>query len=173
MCVADDGALNLLFRSNAKAGELSIGWTVVAFTLLGCSLSVAAKKPGTLSKKELKNLAASKNPADQQQLAEYYKDKARGLTTKSEKFAKQAEILATQPATIESKQGISCNCPSHFRYFSKLYAQEAAEAKAEAERRERLAQDIQSKRRRQKINEQANLSCRIGSASGPIAQRRA
>ena len=123
-----------------------VGWTIVAFTVLGCSLSVAAKKPGTLSKKELKNLAASKNPADQQQLAEYYKDKARGLTTKSEEFAKQAEILATQPATIESKQGISCNCPSHFRYFSKLYAQEAAEAQAEAERHERLAQEYSAKK---------------------------
>jgi hypothetical protein len=104
-------------------------------------LSVAAETSGTLSKKELKNLAASRNPADQQKLAEYYKDKSHGLTTKSEEFAKQAEILAKQPATIESKQGISCNCPSHFRYFSKLYAQEAAEAQAEAERHERLAQE--------------------------------
>jgi hypothetical protein len=64
-----------------------------------------------------------------------------------EEFAKQAEILATQPATIESKQGISCNCPSHFRYFSKLYAQEAAEAEAEAERRERLAQEYSVKKK--------------------------
>ena len=123
-----------------------VGWTVVAFTLLGCSLSVAAEKSGTLSRKELKNLAASKNPADQQQLAEYYKDKAHRLTIKSEEFAKQAEILAKEPATIESKQGISCNCPSHFRYFSKLYAQEAAEAQAEAERRERLAQEYSVKK---------------------------
>jgi hypothetical protein len=66
-------------------------------------------------------------------------------STKSEEFAKQAEILAKQPATIESKQGISCNCPSHFCYFSKLYAQEAAEAQAEAERRERLAQATENK----------------------------
>jgi hypothetical protein len=85
-----------------------VGWTVVAFALLGCSLSVAAEKSETLSKKEVKNLAASSNPADQQTLADYYKDKAHGLTTKSEEFAKQAEILAKQPATIESKQGISC-----------------------------------------------------------------
>jgi len=79
-----------------------VGWTVVAFALLGCSLSVAAEKAGTLSKKELKNLAASSNPADQQTLAEYYKDKAHRLTTKSEEFARQAEILARQPATMES-----------------------------------------------------------------------
>jgi len=45
-----------------------VGWTVVAFTLLGCSLSLAAEQSGTLSKKELKNLAASRNPADQQDL---------------------------------------------------------------------------------------------------------
>jgi len=122
-----------------------VGWTVVAFALLGCSLSVAAEKAGTLSKKELKNLAASSNPADQQTLAEYYKDKAHRLTTKSEEFARQEEILAKQPATMESKQGISCNCPSHFHYFSKLYAQEAAEAQAEAERHERLAHEHSAK----------------------------
>ena len=123
-----------------------VGWTVAAFTLLGCSLSVAADKSGTLSKKELYNLAASRNPADQQTLAKYYKDKAHRLTTQSEEFAKQAEILAKQPATIESKQGISCNCPSHFRYLSKLYTQEAAEAQAEAERHERLAQEYSAKK---------------------------
>ena len=122
------------------------GWTVIAFILLGSSLSVAAERSGTLSKKELKNLAASRNPADQQKLAEYYKERAHRLTTKSEEFAKQAEILAKQPATIESKQGVSCNCPSHFRYFSKLYAQEAAEAQAEAERHERFAQEYSAKK---------------------------
>ena len=128
-----------------KTASLSVkrvvGWTIVAFTVLGCSLSVAAERSGTLSKKELNNLAASKNPGDQQTIAEYYKDKAHRLTTKSEEFANQAEILAKEPATIESKQGISCNCPSHFRYFSKLYAQEAAEAQAEAEHHGRLAQE--------------------------------
>jgi len=105
-------------------------------------LSVAAERSGMLSKKELKNLAASRHPADQQTLAEYYKERAHRLTTKSEEFAKQAEILAKQPATIESKQGVSCNCPSHFRYFSKLYAQEAAEAQAEAERHETIRTGI-------------------------------
>jgi hypothetical protein len=123
-----------------------VGWTVVAFMLLVCSLSVAAEKSRTLSKKKLNNLAASRNSADQQTLAEYYKDKSHRLTTKSEEFAKQAEILAKQPATIESKQGISCNCASHFRYFSKRYAQEAAEAQAEAEHHERLAQEYSDKK---------------------------
>jgi len=93
---------------------------------------------------DVRNLEVSRTPADQQTLADYYKDKAHRLTTKSEEFAKQAETLAKQPATIKSKQGISCNCPSHFRYFSKLYAQEAAEAQAEAERHERLAQEYSS-----------------------------
>jgi hypothetical protein len=129
--------------------------TVVSFTLLACSLSVAAEKAETLSKKDLKNLAASGNPADQQKLAEYYKDRAHRLTTKSEEFAKQAEILAKQPATIESKQGTSCNCPSHFRYFSKLYVKEAAEAQAEAERHERLAQEYSAKKAAQE-NTQGN-----------------
>ena len=123
-----------------------VGRMVVAFTLLACSLSTAAEKSGALSKKELKNLAASQSPADQQRLAGYYKDKGRRLTIKSEEFAKQAEILSKQPATIESKQGISCNCTSHFRYFSKLYAEEAAEAQAEAERHERLAQEYSAKK---------------------------
>jgi hypothetical protein len=123
-----------------------VGGTVVAFTLLGCGLSVAAEKSGTLSQKELKNLAGSRNPADQQKLAEYCKDQAHRLTTKSEEFAKQAEILARQPATMESKQGISCNCPGHFRHFSRLYAQEAAEAQAEAERHERLAREYSAEK---------------------------
>jgi hypothetical protein len=138
-----------------------------------------------LSKKELKNLAASRHPADQQTLAEYYKERAHRLTTKSEEFAKQAEILAKQPATIESKQGVSCNCPSHFRYFSKLYAQEAAEAQAEAERHERFAQEYSAKKAAQetKLDSCQNSASRfsrrgiwyveIRSASGPIAQCRA
>ena len=82
----------------------------------------------------------------QQALAKYYKDKAHSLTTKSEEFARQAEILAKQPATIESKQGISCNCPSHFRYFAKIYAQEAADAQAEGERHERLAREYSAQK---------------------------
>jgi hypothetical protein len=123
-----------------------VRWTILAFTLLGCNLSFAAEKSGTLNKKELKNLAASRNPVDQQTLAKYYQDRAHNLTTRSEEFARQAEILAKQPATIESKQGISCNCPSHFRYFSKRYAQEAGEAQAEAERHERLVQEYSVKK---------------------------
>ena len=50
-------------------------------------------------------------------------------------------MLAKQPATIESKQGISCNCTSHYRYFSKVYAKEAQESEALAAQHEKLAQE--------------------------------
>jgi hypothetical protein len=90
--------------------------------LLACTVAVpaVAQTPSNLSKKELKALlATAKTPADQEQLAAYYRDKARHLRTKAQEFSAQADYLATQPATIESKQGISCNCTSHYRYFSK------------------------------------------------------
>jgi hypothetical protein len=54
--------------------------------------------------------------------------RAQRLTEKAQKFSAQADQLATQPATIESKQGISCNCASHYRYFSKLHAREAKDS---------------------------------------------
>jgi hypothetical protein len=61
---------HIKMKTSSLNFKRAAGWTVVAFTLLGCSLSVAAEESGTLSRKELKNLAASKDPADQQQLAE-------------------------------------------------------------------------------------------------------
>jgi septal ring factor EnvC (AmiA/AmiB activator) len=90
-----------------------------------------------LSKAELKTLATT--PEGHQRLAAYYRGKAQHLREKAQNFSKQADYLATQPATIESKQGISCNCTSHYRYFSKIYAHEAEDADALAARHERLA----------------------------------
>jgi hypothetical protein len=116
--------------------------TVVAITLLTCaSAAAAAENSPALSKKEVKTLlATAKTPADQQRLAAYYHDQAQRLTAKAQDFSAQADILAKQPSTIESKQGISCNCTSHYRYFSKLYAQEAKDSETLAAQHEQLAQ---------------------------------
>ena len=111
--------------------------------LVGTSAVQAAEASSSLSKKELKALSAT--PAGHQRLAAYYREKAQHLRGKAQEFSAQADYLATQPATIESKQGISCNCTSHYRYFSKLYAREASEAETLAAHQEQLAQDYQSK----------------------------
>jgi|SRR5580765_7090780 len=111
--------------------------------LVGTSAVQAAEASSSLSKKELKALSAT--PAGHQRLAAYYREKAQHLWGKAQEFSAQADYLATQPATIESKQGISCNCTSHYRYFSKLYAREAKDAETMAAHQEQLAQDYQSK----------------------------
>ena len=90
-----------------------------------------------LSKAELKTLATT--PGGHERLAAYYRDKAQQLKDKGQKFSAQADYLATQPALMASKQGISCNCTSHYRYFSKLYAQEAKDADVLAAHHEQLA----------------------------------
>ena len=85
---------------------------VLSLALLSCALvtGAAAETSANLSKKELKTLlATAKTPADQQRLAAYYRDKAQRLKAKAQEFSAQADYLATQPATVESKQGISCN----------------------------------------------------------------
>lgn len=107
---------------------------------------VHAQSSPTLSKKEVKLLLASaRTPADHQKIAAYYRDKAQRLTARSQEFAQQADFLATQPATIESKQGISCNCTSRYRYWSKIYAQEAKEAETLAAQQEQLAPNSREK----------------------------
>jgi outer membrane murein-binding lipoprotein Lpp len=111
-------------------------------TSTGGSRAVA-ETPTSLSKKELKTLSAT--PADQERLAAYYRNKAEHLRAKAQEFSAQADYLATQPATIESKQGISCNCTSHYRYFAKRYAQEAKDAETLAAQHDQLAQDYRSK----------------------------
>ena len=119
--------------------------TALSLALLACIWVVraVAETPTSLSKKELKTLSAT--PANHERLAVYYREKAEYLRAKAQEFAAQAAYLATQPATIESKQGISCNCTSHYRYFSKLYAQEAKDAETLAAQHDKLAQDYRSK----------------------------
>jgi len=111
--------------------------------LLTCTVIVqaAAENPANLSKKELKTLSAT--PANHERLAAYYREKAEHLRAKAQEFAAQADYLASQPATIESKQGISCNCTSHYRYFSKLYLQEAKDAETLAAQHEQLSKTTQ------------------------------
>ncbi|MGB8012824.1 MAG: hypothetical protein WCF68_14520 [Terriglobales bacterium] len=129
----------------------NFGWlatlTTISLALLACTVTVqaVAQTPTSLSKKELKTLSASTAPADQERLAAYYRDKAQHLKAKAQEFSEQADYLAKQPATTESKQGISCNCTSHYRYFSKRYAQEAQDAETLAAKHEQLAQDYQSR----------------------------
>src|SRR5258708_3422172 len=125
--------------------------TAVSLVLLACTLEAraAAQIPPSISKKELKTLlATAKTPAEQERLAAYYRDKAQDLKAKAQEFSAQADYLATQPSAIEgkctrsflSKQGISCNGTSHYRYFSTLYAQEAEDAEALAAQHHQLAQ---------------------------------
>jgi len=122
--------------------------STVICLLLSCALvggAVAENSP-SLSKKEVKTLlATAKTSADHQRLAAYYRTQAQRLTAKAQEFSAQADYLATQPATIESKQGISCNCASHYRYFAKQYAQEAKESETLAAQQEQLTQDPQGK----------------------------
>jgi len=121
--------------------------TAICLVLLACTFActlvvpAVGQTPPGLSKKELKALSAT--PADQERLAAYYRDKAEHLRAKAQEFAAQADYLATQPATIESKQGISCNCTSHYRYFSKLYAQEAKDAETLAAQHEQRSKTTQ------------------------------
>jgi hypothetical protein len=115
----------------------------LSLALLACTVVVraSAENPANLSKKEMKALSAT--PAGHERFAAYYRDKAEHLRAKAQEFAIQGDYLATQPATIESKQGISCNCTIHYRYFSKVYAQEAKDAEALAVQHEQLSKITQ------------------------------
>jgi hypothetical protein len=126
--------------------------TVIAISVvLFCGLATAAQTQSTLNKKELKTLlATAQTPADHERIAAYYHDKAQRLNAKAQEFSAQADALAKQPATIESKQGISCNCASHYRYFAKLYAKEAQESEAMATQHEKTGQNYLANQSEQK-----------------------
>jgi hypothetical protein len=120
----------------------------VFLAVLACTVVVpaVAQTPPSISKKELKTLlATAKTPADQERLAAYYRDKAQQLRAKAQEFSDQADSMAGLPLVLESKRGIGCQCAFHYRYFSKLYAQEAKDAEALAAQHNQLAQDYQSK----------------------------
>ena len=123
-------------------GRLAVLMTL-SLALLACTVVVraSAENPANLSKKEMKTLSVT--PANHERLAAYYREKAEHLRAKAQEFAAQADYIATQPATIESKQGISCNCTSHYRYFSKLYLQEAKDAETLAAQHEQLFKTTQ------------------------------
>jgi hypothetical protein len=118
----------------------------LAAIFLAVLVGAAAQTPPSMSKKELKTLlATAKTPADQERLAAYYQDKAQLLRAKAQEFSAQADSMAGLPAVLESKQGIGCRCAFHYRYFSKLYAQEAKDTEALAAKHRQLAEDYQSK----------------------------
>ena len=113
---------------------------VAVSVVLLCGLATAAESGPTLSKKELKTLlATAQTPSDHQKIAAYYSDQAKRLNAKAQEFSAQADFLATQPATVESKQGISSLSTSHFRYWAKRYAQEAKDSEALAEQHDEVA----------------------------------
>jgi hypothetical protein len=116
----------------------------ISFALLWGLAAVAETSP-TLNKKELKTLlATAKTPSDHQKIAAYYHDKAKRLNAKAQEFSAQADVLAAQPATVESKQGISGLSASHFRYFARLYMEEAKDSEALAAQHDQLAQNASS-----------------------------
>ena len=136
---------------NTRSTLLRVSISLSLLSCLTVSMAVATPNPQSLSKTERKALLASaKTPADHQKLAMYYREEARRLTAKSQDFAEQADFLATQPATVESKQGISCQCTSHYRYFSKLYAREAKDAEAAAFQQQQLVQGLSDNEATQK-----------------------
>ena len=132
---------SVLWRSMKSLSSVVRPVTVVAVSLvLLCSLAMAADSVPTLSKKELKTLlATAQTPADHEKIAAYYHEKAMRLDAKAQEFSAQADFLATQPAGVESKQGISCLCTSHFRHFARVYADEAKESQALATQHDEVA----------------------------------
>jgi hypothetical protein len=128
---------------NLRSKFAHVGVFLALLCCLGLSTASATENSNVLTKHELKSLlATAKTPEDHQRLAAYYRGETERLTAKAQEFAKQADFLATQPATIESKQGISCQCTSHYRYFSKIFAQQAKESETLAAKHEQLAQGL-------------------------------
>src|SRR5258708_37353854 len=83
----------------------------VFLALLACT--VAAQTPPSLSKKALKTLLAiAKTSADQERLAEDYRDKAKHLEAKAQEFSAKADYFPTQASSNESNQGNSCQFSS-------------------------------------------------------------
>ena len=114
---------------------------VAISVVLLCGVAAVAETSPTLSKKELKTLlATAKTPSDHQKIAAYYREKAIRLNAKAQEFSVQADFLATQPATVESKQRISSLSTSHFRYWAKIYTEEAKDSEALAAQHEQLGQ---------------------------------
>ena len=120
---------------------------VVSTAVAGASQAMTSETPEiltleTLTKKEVKALSKAQNAADQRKVAAYYHEKALELTEKSHHFAAYGEYLQRQPMTAESKRGIACECAFHYRYFSKVYAQQAERAEAQAVEHYQLAKKL-------------------------------
>src|ERR1700675_681697 len=143
VCVSNDVRSRNMTTTRYNFGRLA-PLAAILLALLVCTSAVqAAEVSPSLSEKELKALSAT--PAGHERLAAYYREKAQHLRARAQQFSAQADHLAAQPATIESKQGISCNCTSHYRYFSKLYAREAKDSEMLAAQHEQLTQGDQGK----------------------------
>jgi hypothetical protein len=132
-------------KTSLRTSRHFVAFTIISMALLTCASSAGttSNNAPALSKKQVKAmLATAKTAEDHQRIAEYYREQAQQLSAKAQEFSEHAAYLATQPATIESKQGISCNCTSHYRYFSKIYAQEASDFETKAAQQEQLVQSL-------------------------------
>jgi hypothetical protein len=128
--------------SFVRTKGVHVGVILALLLSLAASTAIAGESQ-QLTKKELKTLlATAKTSTDQQKLAAHDHEKARQLTAKAQDFAEHADLLATEPATVESKQGISCQCTSRYRYFSKRFSEEAKEAENQAAQHDHLAQQL-------------------------------
>jgi hypothetical protein len=109
--------------------------------VLPCNQAAAGQAQPQLSQRQLKTLlTTAKTASAEQKIAAYYRSEEKSLNAKAQEFSEQAALYASRPATIESKQGTSCLCGSHFRYFARLYEQQARESEASAVRHEKAAQ---------------------------------
>ena len=117
----------------------------IVLSLLCNPYSTAQEEP-LLTKQQLRallqtsNTAAHENAADEKKIAAYYRAEEKRYRGKAQEFAEQAALEEHHPALMESKQGISCLCPAHFRYFAQYYEREAQKSAALAELHERTAQ---------------------------------
>lgn len=114
----------------------AISLTAVLF----CHLRASGETQQPLSKQQLhKLLRTSASAADKGRIAAYYRGEQKRFSEKAQAFAAEAAVYEKRPATMESKQGISCLCPAHFRYFAKYYAEEANKSWKLAEMHESAA----------------------------------
>ena len=122
-------------------------WNYRIITVVSLACVLYADRPASaetqrpLSKQQVhKLLKTATTAADEQNLAAYYRAEGKRLSAKAREFASEAAIYGQRPAMMESKQGIACLCPAHFRYFAKYYAEEARKSGELAETHEKAAQ---------------------------------
>jgi len=121
--------------SNIKATTLA----ALAITgFLGISQAQASRQANALTKKEVKALlATARTPADHQELASLYEQKAIGLETEAAEHERDAGKYRANPTIFEMKMPMHPRTAAHCAYFAdrdrKLAATARIEAKIHAE----------------------------------------